>query len=172
MCVSGCGYLSERDQDEILVLLLWAEKMLVSACLCMSPVPPQPQLMLPWQISPGVGIIFLSVWRAFAHPGPHSDPAPAHICNLFTSRNTYNPLCIHRLTCRCHISPCCSPSVTGFTNRIYSVYILYQPFMLQQVCAFRHVDVVCLRIYLLRLQPVSIRFVKRKGEQSVVVCQW
>lgn len=85
--------------------------------LCMSPFPPQPQSMPPWQISPKVGIIFSSAWRAFAHPGPHSDPTPAHIYNLLTPHDAYNPLGIHRLTRGCHVSPCCTPSIY-----IYSIY--------------------------------------------------
>lgn len=89
--------------------------------LCMSPFQPQPQSMLPWQISPRVGIIFSSCWRAFAHPGPRSDPAPAHIYNLFRPHDTYNPLCSHRVSRGCHTSPYCTSSVTGFTDQCVCV---------------------------------------------------
>lgn len=42
--------------------------------LCMSPFLAQFQSMPAWQISPGVWIIFSSVWRSFVHIGPHRDP--------------------------------------------------------------------------------------------------
>ncbi len=92
--------------------------------LCMSPFLPQPQSMPPWQISPSVRIIFSSAWRAFAHPGPHSDPTLAHIYNLLTPYDTHNQLCIHSLTQGCHVSSRCTPSIHIYSIVHCTLYII------------------------------------------------